>query len=53
MFAKTAPPRKTMCRRRGGSSMRTLNFYTKLVLLSDTGIAHARSIAPGFRPAPW
>lgn len=25
-LASTAPPRKTMCLRRGGSSMRTLNF---------------------------
>jgi hypothetical protein len=29
MSAKTAPPRKTMCFRRGGSSMRILNFYKK------------------------
>jgi len=25
MLAKTAPPKKTMCRLRGGSSIRTLN----------------------------
>ncbi|KAF3837206.1 hypothetical protein F7725_004670 [Dissostichus mawsoni] len=28
MLASTAPPRNTMCLRRGGSSMRILNFYT-------------------------
>lgn len=27
MFASTAPPRKTICLRRGGSSILTLNFY--------------------------
>lgn len=29
MSASTAPPKNTMCLRRGGSSMRILNFYRK------------------------
>lgn len=35
IFASTAPPRKTMCLRRGGSSMRTLNFCG-IYLASDS-----------------
>lgn len=29
MLARTAPPRNTMCRRRGGSSIRTLNLLSR------------------------
>lgn len=33
MSARTAPPRNTMCFRRGGSSIRILNFQMKKMLL--------------------
>ena len=38
IFASTAPPRKTMCRRRGGSSMRTLNFCATVVSAGPGGV---------------
>ena len=34
IFASTAPPKNTMCLLRGGSSMRTLNFYKHIVSVS-------------------
>jgi hypothetical protein len=50
MFASTAPPRKTMCRRLGGSSMRTLNFYRLLVYTGQGVSAYVRSDALDFLP---
>lgn len=50
-LASTAPPRNTMCLRRGGSSMRTLNFYARVSCGPGfSQLLNIRSVALGSRP---
>ena len=59
MFAKTAPPRKTMCRLRGGSSILTLNFPSRSGSPFSTLVSHScfssfsnREGSPGYIELP-
>lgn len=54
IFARTAPPRKTMCRRRGGSSIRTLNFCKDALapLPQRNSLQYLRSTSPDSHPTP-
>ena len=53
ILASTAPPKKTICLRRGGSSIRTLNFCSRLSAVPTIpNNLNLHSTSPGFLARP-